>query len=108
MADVFPCVAGFRSVPRERPDEDGLLHGSRQYAAPTKNTNRSPITGPLEFNVYDMRGTPTLLVGPLPVATFTTTPLAAGDWCWAVTAIENGRESAKSDVVSVTISKTRR
>jgi hypothetical protein len=59
----FPVSPAFAACPESVLTKTDYSTATVSWAAPTKNTNGSPITGPLEFNVYDMRGTPTLLVG---------------------------------------------
>lgn len=70
------------------------------FAAPTKNTDGSAIAGTLTYNVYQaIKGGTKVKVGTITATSMTVTAgLAAGvEYCWDVTAVANGQESAHSN-----------
>lgn len=83
------------------------------WSPPTSNTDGTPLTDLASYNVYWNSGDPSLVTAPTgkvksvaPAATpaITITNLAAGNWYFAVTAINAmGVESALSNIATKTI-----
>jgi hypothetical protein len=73
------------------------------WIAPTVNMDGSPVTGTITYNVYSGPTTTTLAAVPTTtsITGLTTTVLgtAGTTLCFAVTAVNAGQESAKSNVV---------
>ncbi len=72
------------------------------WGAPTTNTDSTPITAPLTYNVYQgLTGSLVKVQSGLTSTAFTvTTGLTLGTTqCFAVTAVANGQESAPSPSV---------
>lgn len=82
------------------------------WVPPTTNTDGSPITGTLTYNIYEGQGASvsTCTVGSTPSQTGlsgTTVTISTGlqdgtTACFAVTAVEGGVESAKSNTATKT------
>lgn len=83
------------------------------WSAPTLNTDGTPLTDLASYNVYWNSGDPSLVTAPTgkvksvalaATPALTITNLAAGNWFFAVTAINSaGIESALSNIASKTI-----
>jgi|ERR1051325_7873298 hypothetical protein len=76
------------------------------WAPPTVNTDTTPITGTITYNLYNVTGAnPVLLAGGLTSAASARTNLSAGTPCYAVTAVVGGVESGLSNTASVWVAE---
>jgi hypothetical protein len=72
------------------------------WNAVTVDVNGAPLVGPVTYDLYE--GSPLAKVqSGLTSPTATVTPLAPGTYSFAVTAVNNGEESAQSAPSSVTV-----
>jgi hypothetical protein len=73
------------------------------WIAPTTNTDGTPITAVLSYNVYQYNAGLWAKLGTAAVPTYTVTPVTVGTvYSFRVTAVALGVESAPSAQVSVT------
>lgn len=76
------------------------------WVPPTTNTDGTPISGAITYNLYNVTGAnPVLLAGGLTSATSARTNLSAGTPCYAVTAVVGGVESGISNTASVWVAE---
>jgi hypothetical protein len=78
------------------------------WSAPTTNTNGTPVTDLTGYNIYYGQSstltTPSHSVSGATNTTWTTPPLTAGTWYFAVTAVAaDGTESSQSPIGTKTI-----